>query len=349
MKKTILAIIPALALSTTAIVLTSCGKPDENADAAASKPITKENYVVAETDWYFTEQQKRGPVNTFTHNGPVSKDEQDVIRSNRDVMYSLAVVDISQGATFSIPERDAFQAIHIMDENHLTHRVVRAGESVKITPADVTGGTHVYLLARTKITEDMDESLAAQKAMKIEANSANPYQSKGFDEKELVAFRDGLVAEYVAGKAKIIEHKSFVATLADADPESYIYAAAVGWGGLPSHTAQYLPAIPGQGSVEPQMITVPKPDLDWEAGGFFSLTTYDAEGWIVDDNFYVDHNRMQDNGDSYTIYLNSPDKENSVTVPEGWTGVFRFYLPKNELEFIDYIESLRTLKAEPVK
>ena len=318
-------------------------------DAASSMPITKENYVVAETDWYFHKQQESAPVNTFTHNKPVSKDNQDIIRSNRDVMYSLAVVDISKGATLTVPKREAFQAIHIMDENHLTHRVVRGGESVTITPEDVTDGNHVYLLARTKLTEDREESMAAQKAMKIEANSANPYKSKGFDEKEVVSFRDSLTAEFVAGKAKIIEHKSFVPTLKDTDPESYIYAAAVGWGGLPSHTAQYLPAIPGQGSVEPQKITVPKPDLDWEAGGFFSLTTYDAEGWIVEDNFYIGHDRMQDNGDSYTIYLNCPGKENSVTVPEGWTGVFRFYLPKNELEFIEYIESLRSIKVEPEK
>ena len=147
----------------------------------------------------------------------------------------------------------------------------------------------------------------------------------------------------------IIEHKSFVSTLADADPESYLYAAAVGWGGLPAHTAQYLPSITGQGLDTPQMITVPKPDLDWDAGGFFSLTTYDADGWIVEDNFYIDHNRMQDNGDSFTIYLNTPDQKNSVKVREGWTGVFRFYLPKDESAFIDYVESLRKIQPETKK
>jgi len=312
-------------------------------------PITKANYVVAETDWYFSAQQERAAVNTFTHNGPVSKDAQEIIRSNRDVMYSLAVVDISKGATLSIPKRKAFQAIHVMDENHLTHRVIRAGESVTITPKDVTGGTHVYLLARTKITDDKEESLAAQRAMKIEAASAKPYKSKGFDEEELVKVRKQLVTEYVAGEATIIEHKSFVSTLADADPESYLYAAAVGWGGLPAHTAQYLPSITGQGLDTPQMITVPKPDLDWDAGGFFSLTTYDADGWIVEDNFYIDHNRMQDNGDSFTIYLNTPDQKNSVKVREGWTGVFRFYLPKDELKFIDFVESLRKIQPETKK
>ncbi len=178
------------------------------------KPVvTKGDYVIAETDWYFNEQQKRSPVNTFTHNGPVSKTAQDVIRSNRDVMYSLAVVDVSQGAIFSVPARKAFQIIHVMDENHLSHRVVSAGSSLTLTPADLTGGTHVYLLARTKITDDMDESLAAQRALKIEANSANPYQSKGVDVEEVIAFRNALTAEFIRGDVKIIEHKSFGLTL----------------------------------------------------------------------------------------------------------------------------------------
>ena len=104
---------------------------DETAtgDSTSSTPITKENYVAAETDWYFYKQQERGPVNTFTHNKPVGKENQDIIRSNRDVMYSLAVVDISKGTTLTVPKRDAFQAIHVIDENHLTHRIIRAGES----------------------------------------------------------------------------------------------------------------------------------------------------------------------------------------------------------------------------
>jgi len=311
--------------------------------------VSKENYVVAETDWYFSEQQARGPVNTFTHNPPVSIENQDIIRSNRDVMYSIAVVDITEGATLTVPEREAFQIIHVMDEKHLTHRVISAGESVTITPDDLTGGTHVYLLARTKITDDMEESLAAQRAMKIEAASATPYPSKGFDEDEVVALRNSLTAEFVAGEVKIIEHESFMPTLADADPTSYLYAAAVGWGGLPSHTAQYLPTVKGQGGTLPQSYTMPRPDLDWEHGGFFSLTTYDADGWIVEENFYVDHTGMQDNGDSFTIYVNCPDEEGSITVQEGWTGVFRFYLPRNELEFIEFIESIRALEVQPVE
>jgi hypothetical protein len=61
--------------------------------------------------------------------------------------------------------------------------------------------------------------------------------------------------------------------------------------------------VKGQGAATYQKYTVPKPDLDWDAGGFFSLTTYDAEGWIVEENFYIYHKRMQDDGDTYSMYL----------------------------------------------
>ena len=308
--------------------------------------VTMDNYVVAESDWYFNNQQANAPVNTFVHNGPVSKDAQDVIRSNRDVMYSLAVVDISKGATLTVPPRDDFQIIHVMDENHLSHFVIKAGESRTITPEDVTGGTHVYLLARTKITDDLEESLAAQRAMTIEANSAVPYPAKGFRSEDVEAFRNKLVQEFAEGKAKIIEHESFGATMDDVDPTSYIYAAAVGWGGLPASTAQYLSAVAGQGDASCQRYTLPKPNLDWESGGFFSLTTYDTAGWIVEDDFYIGHENMKDDGDSYSIYLNCPDQPNSLTVPEGWTGIVRMYLPVDVQENIDYIESVRGIAPE---
>jgi hypothetical protein len=317
----------------------------ENKSNKLKKSITKANYVEAETDNYFSQLQKEQDVNTFKHNPAVSKDKQEVIRSNRDVMYSLAVVDISEGATFTVPPRDAFQIIHIMDENHLSHFVVKAGESKTITKKDVTGGTHVYLLARTKITENMEESLAAQRALKIEAKSSNPYISKGYNEEELIAFRNKLTSEFIKGDVQIIEHKSFGNTLKDVDSTSYIYAAAVGWGGLPSHTAQYLPTVNGQGKTNCQKFIMPKPDLDWDNGAFFSLTTYDKDGWIVEDNFYVDHPKMETNDENYTIYINCPDKENSIKVQEGWTGVFRFYLPNNELEFIEFIDSIRDIKV----
>jgi hypothetical protein len=310
--------------------------------------VTRENYVEAETDRYMVEQQAAAEINTFSHNPPVDRDNQIVIRSNRDVMYSTAVVDVSGGVTFSVPDTGRFQIIHAMDEFHLTHRVIPAGHTETMTPDDLTGGSYVYLLARTQIGDDLEGAIEAQHAMRIDAASANPYVGKGWAQADVVAMREQLVADYLEGRATIHEHLSFGATMDDVDPESYLHAAAVGWGGLPAHTAQYLPKITGGGSATPQRMTIPKPDLRWARHGFFSLTTYDDAGWIVEDDFYIDHHRMRDDGDSYTLFLNVPDEPASITVQEGWTGVLRFCLPRHVDDFIGYIDSLRDIAPEAI-
>lgn len=156
--------------------------------------------------------------------------------------------------------------------------------------------------------------------------------------------------EFVQGDVQIIEHKSFVNELKDADPTSYVYATAVGYGGLPSYEAQYLPYVVGGGSAsECQTFNMPKPDLDYENGGFFSLTTYDMAGWIVEDNFYIGHEQMKDNGNTFEVAFNCPSVEHSIDVQEGWTGVWRFYKPNNEMAFINYIEGIRSVSVLPQK
>ena len=157
-----------------------------------------------------------------------------------------------------------------MDENHLTHGVVYAGESVTITPDDLTGGDYIYILARTQISDDLEETKTAQHSMVIDAKSASPYQSKGFDAKEVEAFREKLIGEVYSGKATLDGFRAFGATLDDVNQNDYYYASAVGWGGLPPQHAQYTAFVKGQGSaVKCQTITFPKPNLDYKNGGFF--------------------------------------------------------------------------------
>lgn len=328
------------------------GVSDESMDPVYI-PVTAENYVQAETDWNFVAQQAQAPINTWTHKDRVTEDNQTIIRSNADVVYSLALVDISEGATLSIPERPsgALQLIHYIDENHLTHGVIYAGESVTITPDDLTSGNYVYILARTQISDSMQETKAAQRAMVIDAKSAKPYEPKGFDAKEVQAFREKLIAEVYSGEAfgdaTLDASRAFGATFDDVDQKDYYYAAALGWGGLPPQHAQYTAFVKGQGSAaECQTITFPKPNLDYENGGFFSLTTYNAESWIEGDNFYIGHKRMKDNGDgTMTIDFNC-DTPYSVTVGEGWNGTFRLYKPKDVKETIEAVNHLMTIEIK---
>lgn len=137
--------------------------------ALAATSVTMKNYVVAESDWYFNGVQQKAGVNVWMHDEPVSKDKQQVIRSNRDVVYSIAIVDVSKGATFTVPKSDEFQVIHIIDEAHLFHQVVLNGESLQVNADDIEG-EYVYLLARTRDNGNVADTKARQNALKFEAD-----------------------------------------------------------------------------------------------------------------------------------------------------------------------------------
>ena len=317
--------------------------------SAQAAEVTAHNYVQAETDWNFAGQQKQAAINTWTHNERVTEENQTIIRSNADVTYSLALVDVSKGATFSIPKRKngALQLIHFMDENHLTHGVIYAGESITITPKDLTSGEYVYILARTQISDDLEETKRAQHSMVIKANAARPYVSKGYKAKDVKAMRQNLIGEVYSGKVFIDAGKAAGATLMDVDYQDYYYAAAVGWGLLPAAHAQYTASVNGQGvSDKCQTMTFPKPNLDFENGGFYSLTTYNAKSWIEGDNFYIGHERMKDNGDgtvSIDFNCNTP---HSVTVGKNWNGSFRLYMPVDVQETMKYVTNLEAISVK---
>ncbi|AWW32214.1 hypothetical protein DN752_19870 [Echinicola strongylocentroti] len=316
------------------------GTGDITSEASESKTVNDDNYVIAETDWNWNIQQSTTPINEWLHKEPVTMKNQTIIRSNADVVYSLALVDVRDGATFSIPEREngAMQLMQLIDENHFTVKVIFAGESATLTPKDLNSGEYVYILARTRISDDLEETKKAQKSMVIDAKSAVPYEGKGYKPEEVEAYRNKLIKDVTEDHLEIVGAKGFGEKPSDVDKVNYLHCAAMGWGGLPPKYAQYTALIKGQGSGEKnQTLTFPKPDLDYEKGGFFSITTYNSESWIGEENFYISMDRMKDNGDgTMTVDFNS-DTPYSVTVSEGWNGTLRLYLPVDAEKTIEEI------------
>ncbi|UXX79007.1 DUF1254 domain-containing protein [Reichenbachiella carrageenanivorans] len=308
--------------------------------AATQMEVTKDNYVKAETDWNCNIQQNAKPINEWLHKEAVTMENQTIIRSNADVIYSLALVDVSKGATFSIPEREngAMQMMQLIDENHFTRKVVFAGETATLSSEDLTGGDYVYILARTRISDDMEETKRAQESMVIDAKSAKPYEAKGYKAEDVEAFRNKLIKDVTEDGLQISSFTGFGTKPEDVNEKDYLHCAAMGWGGLPPAYAQYTALIKGQGSdAKNQTITFPKPDLDYENGGFFSITTYNDKSWIAKENFYISMDRMKDNGDgTVTVDFNSGSSY-SVDVVEGWNASLRLYLPNDPKATADYI------------
>lgn len=314
-----------------------------SAFSCIAAPVTMENYVVAESDWYFSGVQEKAGVNTWMHDDPVSIDNQQVIRSNRDVVYSIATVDVSKGATFTVPKSDEFQIIHIIDEHHLFHQVVKNGETLEVTADDIQG-EYVYLLARTRDNGDYEDTKNRQSQLQFKANSAHPYSTKGFDSDEVITFRDELVRQVNTGEQPIAGHNAFGKTLADVDPHNYVYAAAYGWGGLPMDTAQYVPLQVT--SDKCQTWTIEKPALDWKNNGYLSATFYGADGWIHENDFYIPHTEMKDNGNSFSFTTNCQLGVGNATVEQGGNFLVRMYLPIDAELVKEQADNMYTVKGE---
>ncbi len=84
--------------------------------------VTADNFIRAETDMYFGNVAvKEGGFGKFNHHRePIAIDQQHVIRSNRDTLYSAAVFDLDAGpVTITMPDAGKrFMSLMVIDEDH---------------------------------------------------------------------------------------------------------------------------------------------------------------------------------------------------------------------------------------
>jgi len=133
MKRTILdvlnfaAIVMALSAATVAQqAVAQTPAPKENSTKQGipkgGAKVTPDTYIRAETDRQFAEIVKMaGGVNRFYHfRSPTPLDKQNVVRMNRDTLYSMGIVDTSKGATITVPElpQGRYASVYLADNDH---------------------------------------------------------------------------------------------------------------------------------------------------------------------------------------------------------------------------------------
>ncbi len=92
-----------------------------------SVKVNVDNFKRAESDTYFSKFAQNDVLGKFAHRRePADIDKQDVIRMNRDTLYSSAVVDLGASpATVALPEAAGrFMAMQVIDEDHFTVTVI---------------------------------------------------------------------------------------------------------------------------------------------------------------------------------------------------------------------------------
>lgn len=306
-------------------------------------------YKVSETDFNIKRSLEKAPINKWAHQEDVSfVQTQQVIRENQDVIYSSAVVDVSQGADISLPPGDTFQVIQIIDMQNYTVKTLYPGESITLTPDHLTYSHYVYLNMRTrKKSQDeagLEDAHRRQRAAVIDAKSAIPYSTPDIviPLEEMEEIRTVLIDDIKRGLLK--NTSNMMGTPTNTDPQGHLYATAYGWGGLPIEDAGYLDLVNNttleNGKSLPSKITLKPADLNFEKGGFWSITTYNMEGWLAEDQASISNSTAVQNEDgTYTIHFNNPNEVNNINTPSPFSALLRNYVPTNKSAIIDYLKT----------
>ena len=294
-----------------------------------------DNFSRAETDRMFAGLQRdAGGVNKLSHNRvPASVDHQTVIRMNRDTLYSFAVVDLTAGATVTVPEHgDRYVSVMIVNEDHYVNEVIHDAGSYDLT-MDRHDTPYVAVAARVLVDpndpDDVERVAAVQDRFGLTAGSAQPFAMPDYDQASFDHTRTALLT--LAGGLSATDR--MFGTEADVDPARHLLGTAAGWGGLPTTEATYIGTNPGL-PVGQYELRVPD---DVPVDAFWSISVYNADGYFEPNPVGVysvnSITGARDPDGSITVRFgdHGTDSPNQIPLTEGWNYLVRLYRPRPEI------------------
>ena len=139
---------------------------------------TAENYPTLETSRQLLAAQGRAAVNDFAHNRKLTPtDDQPVVRMNRDTYYGFAVVDVSAGASITIPPVPEGKYVSVQPVT-MDHRIQPMSYGSGTFELATHHGSHMYVIVRLDSTLTEAEANAIQDGMVINAASAQPFSAE---------------------------------------------------------------------------------------------------------------------------------------------------------------------------
>lgn len=295
-------------------------------------PVTIDNFTRAATDIEFKKYLAlAGGVNRVFHfRAPTPIDQQPTIRMNRDTLYSTAVIDISEGATLTLPDAgDRYMTAMIVNQDHFINKVFHGGGTYRL---DTATFDTPYVIAFMRVLVDASDpaDIAAvnkiQDAMTLEAVSDNAFTPPGYEEETFEGLRRVVLAlgPYVPDSSGMFGPRDKV------DPVRHLLGTAGGWGGLPEEEAFYLNVDPGL-PVGEYRIDVPK---DVPVDAFWSISLYNAEGFFEPNprNAYNVNSTsgIRNDDGSMTVHLGGCEdgRVNCLPLMQGWNYTVRLYRPE---------------------
>jgi hypothetical protein len=313
----------------------------------AAEPVTVDNFKRAETHFYMKNRADAGCFAKLCHErSPKPADQQDVVRLNRDTLYSSGVYDLSSPVTVVLPEPNGrFQSLLLINEDHYNPVVAYGPSTVTLTQESV-GTRYAFLAFRTFMDPNSPKDIAAahklQDKIVVRQDAPGKLELTDWDASQRDELRDMLkgVAKYGGGP------KGRFGTPETTTPVKHLIGTAAGWGGNPEEAAIYLSTYPvkNDGNL-PHVLRLKDIPVD----AFWSVTVYNAKGFYEAPENAASVNSVtakRDKDGTAVIHFGGDAKAaNYLRIMPGWNYVVRLYRPRQEV-----IDGSWTLPAaEPVQ
>ena len=298
-----------------------------------SVPVTFANFAEIETARMFAAiAASAGGSNRWNHyRVPTPIDQQTVIRMNRDTLYSAAIIDISEGATITVPDAgDRYVSVMLVNEGHYIDKVLHDPGVHSLSAEDLGSD---FVLAATRIlvdSEDPDDVSivnALQDELAVSSTGAREFAAPAYDESSFAETRQAILtlAKGLGGLERCFGRAE------DVDPVRHLLGTAAAWGGLPENEAFYInvdPRLP-VGEYTLRVSDVP-------VDGFWSVSLYDAEGYFApnDAGAYSVNSvtGVRDPDGSITVrFGGDPALPNVLPLTQGWNYLVRLYRPRPDV------------------
>jgi hypothetical protein len=306
------------------------------ANIHAAEPTIKVNvlnYVKAKSALHFSNVVKRsGGVNKWSHlRQPTPLDKQRISRMNRDTLYSSVLVDISKGASFSLPDSgDRYMSATVINEEHYINNIYHGAGEYHLTVNEFDS-PFVLLTVRTLVNasdpDDIKKANALQDKLLLKSASNKLYTHPNYDQESLKATSKPL-SQLAGGLPDVVQTYG---RKENVNKVRHMLASAYGWGGLPESEVIYLNVQPNL-PIGDFSLTVGDVPVD----GFWSLSVYNKDGFFEKNEYdaYSVNNLTAEKSPDGSVTVNfggSPQARNFLPITEGWNYVVRMYRPRLDI------------------